>query len=188
MARDVLAILVGPGELYTADAGEPFPANPVAAVAGNWDDIGYSEDGWTVEADKTVEDVFVAELIDPVASFKTAQTIRITGQMAQVGLDQLQLAFGGGTIEIDTPAAGYTTYTPPITDEFNEFSALLRTKAPGSGTPKRDWQFPRTIAAGAVSSQFTKAPTKALVAMELRALVPGSGSIFKVVDEQGEES
>jgi len=186
MARTVDAILVGPGELYTAPQGEAFPTNPNTAVAGNWEDIGYSEDGWTVEADKTVEDVFVAELIDPVASFKTQQTIRVTGSMAQVGLEQLQISFGGGTISTGVPAVGYDTYTPPATDEYDEFSALLRTRAPGALAGVgflRDWQFPRVIMAGAVAAQFTKAPQKALVTMELRALVPTAGSIFSVIDE-----
>lgn len=182
MARDVTAIVIGPGELYWAPLGEAFPTNPATAVAGNWEDVGYSEDGWTVEADKTVEDVFVAELIDPVASFKTAQSIRITGSMAQVGLEQLQLAFGGGSIAVGAPAAGFDTYTPPASETFAEYAVLLRTDAPG-GALKRDWQFPRAIAAGAIASQFTKAPQKALVAMEFRVLVPASGSIFKVIDD-----
>lgn len=183
MARDVTAILVGTGTLYLAPIGTAFPTNPVTAPDAAFEDIGYSEEGWTIEADKTVEDVFVAELIDPVGSFKTAQTIRITGNMAQVGLEQLQFAFGGGTIATGSPAVGYDTYTPPITDEFDEFAALFRTKAPGAVGLLRDWKFPRVIAAGAISAQHTKAPTKALVALELRALVPASGAIFTVTDD-----
>lgn len=187
MARTVDEIVVGPGTLYTAPLGEAFPTNPATAPAGNWAEIGYSENGWSIEADKTFEDVFVAEEIDPVATFKTAQLIRIVGEMAQISLVNLQLAFGGGTISVDDPAVGFDTYTPPASDAFAELAVLLRTKAaPGvteSPNWMRDWQFPRAVAAGAISQQLTKAPQKALLATEFRALVPSTGSIFSVVDE-----
>lgn len=183
MARDVTEVLVGPGTLYTAPLGEAFPANPTTAPAGNWVEIGYSEDGWTVEADKTLEDVLVAEEVDPIATYKTAQSIRLTGQMAQASLENLKLAFGGGSIAVDTPAAGYDTYSPPASDSFDELAVLFRTNAPGTSGWKRDWQFPRAVAAGAVAAQFTKAPTKANVAMEFRVLKPSSGDIFNVIDQ-----
>lgn len=183
MPRDVTEVLVGPGTLYTAPLGEAFPANPQTTPAGNWVEIGYSEDGWTVEADKTFEDVLVAEEVDPIATYKTAQSIRLTGEMAQASLANLQLAFGGGTISTDTPAAGYDTYQPPASDTFSEYAVLLRTVAPGNTSWLRDWQFTRAVAAGAVAAQFTKAPQKANVAMEFTVLKPSAGDIFKVIDQ-----
>ena len=183
MARAVDEVLVGPGTLYTAPLGEAFPTNPSTAPAGNWAEIGYSEDGWSVEADKTFEDVLVAEEVDPIATYKTAQSIRLTGQVAQASLEVLQLAFAGGSISTDTPAAGYDTYTPPASDSFLEKAVLFRTVAPGDTAWKRDWQFPRAVAAGAVAAQHTKAPTKANVAMEWRVLKPSAGDIFTVIDQ-----
>lgn len=185
MPRSVDEILIGPGFLYTAALGEAFPTDPGTAVGGNWVEIGYSEDGWAVEADKTFEDVFVAEEVDPVGTYKTAQSIRIVGEVAQASLANLQLAFGGGTIQTDTPSAGFDTYTPPATTGFTEYAVLFRTNAPGTSAQafKRDWQFPRCVPAGAVSARFTKAPTKANVAIEFRALIPSAGSIFTVIDE-----
>lgn len=183
MPRDVTEVLVGAGTLYTAPQGEAFPTNPSTAPAGNWVEIGYSEAGWTVEADKTLEDVLVAEEVDPIATFKTAQSIRVTGEMAQASLPNLELAFGGGTFQVDTPAAGFDTYTPPTSDTFEELSVLLRTVAPGNTAWFRDWQFPRSAAAGAVAAQHTKAPQKANVAMEFRVLLPTAGSIFTIIDQ-----
>jgi len=185
MPRTVDEILIGPGYLYTAPLGEAFPTDPSTAVAGNWVEIGYSEDGWAVEADKTFEDVFVAEEVDPIGTFKTAQAIRVVGEMAQASLENLQLAFGGGTIQTGVPGVGFDTYTPPASDTFTEYAVLLRTNAPGTSAQGflRDWQFPRSIAAGAVSARFTKAPTKANVAIEFRALIPSAGTIFTVIDQ-----
>ena len=185
MARAVDEVVVGPGTLYTAPQGEAFPANPNTTPGGNWVEIGYSENGWTVEADKTFEDVFVAEEVDAIGTYKTAQAIRVTGELAQVSLETLEIAFGGGTIAVDTPAAGYDTYTPPSSDSFDELSVLFRTKAaPGVAAGwLRDWQFPRVVVAGAVSQALAKAPQKALLAIEFRVIKPSAGDIFKVIDE-----
>ena len=64
MARDPLEVLVGTGTLYAAPLGEAFPTDPTTAVAGNWEDVGYSDEGWSFVADRTFEDVEVAEEAD----------------------------------------------------------------------------------------------------------------------------
>ena len=57
-----------------------------------WTDIGYSEGGFSLEYDKTFEDVMVAEEIDPIKTIKTAQEVRVTGELAQASLSNLKLA------------------------------------------------------------------------------------------------
>jgi hypothetical protein len=185
MAKDVTAILIGTGTLYTdeIDGGEAlFPADPTTAPAAGWEDAGYTDDGVTVEFDPTIEDVYVAELTDAVDVMKTQQQFSVSAALAQTSLETLQLAMGG-TITADQPAAGFDTWVPNQTTVQSEFQLLFRSAAPGTDKA-RDWQFPRCIPVGATEIQHTKAPQKTMVAISFRVLVPSAGSIVSVIDEQ----
>ena len=184
--------MLGTGELYVATEGTAFPTDPTTAPSGSdWTDIGYSESGWTLDYDKTFEDVMVAEEIDPIFTIKTAQEVRISGELAQVSLANLKEAMGGGTITTGAPSSGFTELNPPTTDSFLEKSLLLRVDAPDStlgGTlKKRDVLVPRAVNVGAFSMTHAKAPQKVLVSVEYKVLKPGSGAqfstLFKIIDE-----
>ena len=95
-------VIVGTGVLYVAaisndgNASGDYVAFPGgdgsgawASPAAGWVDVGYSEDGWTLEMDKTFEDIMVAEEIDPIATFKTAQEVRLTGELSQASHTKL---------------------------------------------------------------------------------------------------
>jgi hypothetical protein len=185
MARDPLEVLVGTGTLYVAPQGEAYPATPATAVAGNWEDIGYSESGWTFAVDRTFEDIEVAEEVDRLRVVKTAQTIAMRGVAAQASLEVMQIAFGGGSIADDTPSAGFRTYTPPASSVFTERSILLRTDAPpGDGTNNRDIQCPRVVTTGAVEVAHDKAPQIQLIAVDFELIIPSAGSIFTIVEDK----
>jgi len=194
MAKSISEVMLGTGVLYIGDEAAAFPADPTATPSSSdWDDIGYSENGWTLDYDKTFEDVMVAEEIDPIFTIKTAQEVRISGELAQVSLANLNEAMGGASsgITADIPSAGFSTLTPPSTDSFVEKSLLFRVDAPDSilgGTlKKRDIQVPRAVNVGAFSMTHAKAPQKVLVAVEYKLLKPGSGAqfteLFKIIDE-----
>ena len=192
-------VLIGTGVLYVAAKGTAFPAQDSstatqwAANPSGWTDVGFSEDGWTLEYDKTFEDIMVAEEIDPVKSVKSAQEIRLTGTLAQASLTNIKEAFGGGTItENDTDfASGFDSLEPPATDGFTEKSLLLITEGPSGAI--RHLQIPRAINVGAFSMAQQKAPQKVLLATEFKLLVPdataasvgttdGKKNIFRIVD------
>ena len=68
-------VLIGTGVLYHKDrttSSLNFPGNDSSAwdtpasMTVAWEEVGYSEDGWTLEVDKTFEDIMVAEEIDPI--------------------------------------------------------------------------------------------------------------------------
>lgn len=185
MARDVLEVLVGTGTLYIAPQGEAYPANPTVAPTGNWEDPGYSSEGWTFGIDRTFEDILAAEEVDRLRIVKTEQTITLAGEMMQASLENMQIAFGGGAIADDTPSAGFRTYTPPASDAFSEWSLLLRALAPpGDGTELRDIQVPRVVATGAVEMQHAKAPDVTVIAVEFQALIPSAGDIFTIIEDK----
>ena len=183
MARDPLEVLVGTGTMYLAPQGEAFPTNPATAVAGNFEDVGYSEEGWAFVADRTFENVDVAEEVDPLRVLKTAQELRFRGTFAQASFENLQIALGGGTITTSDPSAGYRRYTPPASDEQDEYTILFRTNAPpGDGTKLRDFRIPRAISSGAIEMPHAKAPGKTVIAADFRLILPSAGSIFDVIE------
>ena len=197
MAQSISEVILGTGNLFVAsetdiNSGDAtFPTNPATAPSASyWDNIGYSEGGFSLEYDKTFEDVMVAEEIDPIKTIKTAQEVRITGELAQASLRNLKFAMAGGTTTADTPSSGYTELVPPSTDSFEEKSLLLRVNAPGTdeaGTAKvRDIQVPRAVNIGAFSMVHAKAPQKVTITIEYKVLKPNTGApytaIFKVID------
>ena len=197
MAKSITEVLLGTGTLFVAsetdvNAGTAtFPTTPAdTPSASYWDDIGYSEGGFSLEYDKTFEDVLVAEEVDPIKTIKTAQEVRITGELAQASLRSLKFAMAGGTTTADSPSSGFTTLTPPTTDSFEEKSLILRVNAPGNdeaGTAKvRDIHVPRAVNIGAFSMVHAKAPQKVTITIEYKVLKPNSSApftnIFKVID------
>ena len=197
MAKSITEVILGTGTLFVAsetdiNAGTAtFPSTPAdTPSASYWDDIGFSEGGFSLEYDKTFEDVIVAEEIDPIKTIKTAQEVRITGELAQASLRNLKFAMAGGTTSASTPSSRFTTLTPPSTDNFEEKSLLLRVNAPGNdeaGTAKtRDVQVPRAVNVGAFSMVHAKAPQKVTITVEYKVLKPNTGApfaqIFKIID------
>lgn len=195
-------VIVGTGVLYVAaisndgNASGDYVAFPGgdgsgawASPAAGWVDVGYSEDGWTLEMDKTFEDIMVAEEIDPIATFKTAQEVRLTGELAQASQANLQIALGGGTLTTGDGSNGYETgfnaITPPGTDDFDEKSLLLIVDGPAGAD--RHVQIPRAINVGAFSMAHQKAPQKVVIATEFKVLAPKQSvsqfqELFRIVD------
>ena len=194
-------VIVGTGVLYVAAISNDgnasgdyvaFPtddgSNAWADPAAAWVDVGYSEDGWTLEMDKTFEDIMVAEEIDPIATFKTAQEVRLTGELAQASQANIQVALGGGTITTGDGSngyvSGYNAIKPPSTDDFAEKSLLLIVDGPAGAD--RHVEIPRAINVGAFSMAQQKAHQKVVIGVEFKVLKPKSVSqyteLFRIVD------
>ena len=194
-------VIVGTGVLYVAAIANDgnasgdyvaFPTDDGASAwsdpASSWVDVGYSEDGWTLEMDKTFEDIMVAEEIDPIATFKTAQEVRLTGELAQASQANIQVALGGGTITTGDGSngyvSGYNAILPPSTDDFDEKSLLLIVDGPAGAD--RHVEIPRAINVGAFSMAHQKAPQKVVIGIEFKVLKPKSVSqytdLFRIID------
>lgn len=201
-------VLIGTGVLYYKDrttASLAFPGDD-SANTGNWEnptamtvawsEIGYSEDGWTLEVDKTFEDVMVAEELDPIKTLKSAQEVRLTGELAQASLDKLTIAMGGGSVAEDSAnyASGYWKYLPPLTDDFIEYALVLH--ADGQAGSDRQFHIPRAVNTGSFAMAHQKAPQKVTLATEFKVLVPdstlnvgssgGSYYLFRVVENRND--
>lgn len=197
-------VLIGTGVLYVADRttnGLAFPTDDgsgafqTAAVASaSWRDIGYSEDGWTLEMDRTFEDILVAEEVDPIKTIKTAQEARLMGELSQASLKNLAIAMGQKDSYVSEDdsgfASGYDVIKAPITDSFDELAGLLLVEGPAGAD--RQVHMPRMVSVGAFSMSHAKAPQKVVIATEFKLLVPdstlnvgatgGKNHLFVIVD------
>jgi hypothetical protein len=184
MARNTLEVLIGTGTLYVAPEGTVFPADPEEAPSGTWRDVGYSEEGWSFNVERDVEDVEVAEEIDPIDVLATSREIHLVGEAAQSSLENLRVALGGGTITPDAGPPATSTYTPTGTDTLTRFALLFRGKAPTVGLQAnvRDIQMPHVIPVGAVELAAKKAPDKSLVGMDFRVIKVTGDDIFTIID------
>lgn len=204
MSRSTEAVLIGPGYFHTAlhTAGVPEAAPTLAtddvltdAPGGNWADVGYSEEGWNLILENEFSFWTPAELIDPVAASKDAQTVSFRGVLAQFTLESLVTALGGGTITVDTAGVADTSaelrsYAPPASDEFDRMSVLFRTKAPGVNvetgeTNIRDIWIPQVISIASADIPHNKgADNPSLVAVELRALKMTGQNVFDIFEQR----
>ena len=196
-------VLIGTGVLYIKDASTSnlsFPGNtsdnfdnPTGMTVA-WDQVGYSEDGWTLEVDKTFEDVMVAEELDPIKTLKSAQEVRLTGELAQASLDNFKIAMGGGNRQTDeigaglnggagTSQSGYHTFKPPTSDTFTEFALILH--ADGQAGSDRQFWMPRTVNTGSFAMAHQKAPAKVTLATEFKLLVPETTGLNVGSDSAG---
>lgn len=204
MPRDAEAVLIGPGYFYVAEhtvgVPEAKPTMTTADVittdpAGNWVDVGYTEEGWNLVLETEMSFWMPAELVDFIASSKDSQTVTFRGVMAQFTLETLITALGGGSIAIDTAGVYQTspelrTYTPPASDEFARISALFRTKAPLVGDISaeqniRDIYIPQVISITTADIPHNKgADNPSLVAVELRGLKMTGLDVFEISEQR----
>ena len=79
MAQSITEVILGTGNLFVANESDlngsspnaTFPTTPADTPSPSyWDNIGYSEGGFSLEYDKTFEDVMVAEEIDQLRQSK----------------------------------------------------------------------------------------------------------------------
>ncbi len=188
MARETTEVLMGPGYFYMAPFGEAAPSLGVSDVistdpAGSWEDIGYSEDGWSLVADVTIEYFTPAEEVDPIAAIKTAQEVHMRGVAIQFSLDNLKLFMGGGDISTDAGPPAIQTFTPAASDAFDFYAVLFRTWAPGGANDKvRDIYIPRVLSVSSLDISHMKGASPSSLAVDVRALKSTGVDIFTIVE------
>lgn len=204
MARNANEVLLGPGYFYVApatastpEAAPTFDENFTLSTdpAGNWEDVGYSEDGWSIIGSNEFSFWTPAELVDPVATVKDSAEYALRGVMAQFSLENLQIALAGGTITVDSAGVADTTpglrhYDPPGTAEFSYFSALFVTQKNDdndttSEPAVRMTYIPFVVSVAEVEIPHTKGANPSLMGVELRAIKRSGYNIFRI-DEQFE--
>lgn len=202
MARNTDQVLLGPGYMYVAPATVGAPEAPptftaslevTTAPGGNWEDVGYSEDGWALAGSNQFSFWTPAEEVDPIVTVKDSAEYFLRGVLAQFTLENLQLALSGGTITQDsagTPGsvAGLRHYIPSSSSTFSYFSALFITAMneinPGTTLPcVRHTYLPFVVSVAEAEIQHTKGANPSTIGLELRAIKQTGSDPFRI-DEQ----
>lgn len=164
------AIQLGPGTLYVASIGTTDPTSATAALPSAWRQVGYTEEGSTFTRDLTVEEVFVAEAIDPVRSDVTASVAKLALQMAEMTRSNLALALNMGPDE----ANNATVLEPPTPGTEVRVKIVLDTQGGAR------WLFRKCFNGGSLSMARQKAPNKALIPVEFSLELPTGATAFAV--------
>lgn len=130
MAQDseqLVVAVAGSVKLANLADSPSLPANsdgPTAATP-DFTDLGYTtEDGVTLTATPTVEDIGAWQSATPVRRLVTARAITAAFSLEQWNQDNFALAFGGGVWS--EPAAGVFRYDPPAdTDALSEYALIV---------------------------------------------------------------
>jgi hypothetical protein len=173
-------LLVDAGYLFWAPLLTALPATVGGTVAGSvftdswpvaWISLGATEEGSTFEYEVNVEPMSVAEFFDPVRYATTSRTGSFAFSLASYTLTNLGRALNGAPTVISGSGA----------------TQLNRLRPPAVGAETRcmiGWESAdntmrlvcyQTICSGTVSSQFRKAPDKALIPCTFNFEMPASG-------------
>ncbi|KKM61797.1 hypothetical protein LCGC14_1528110 [marine sediment metagenome] len=155
-----LEIVNGPLSVYWGPVGEGFPAAD-AAIAGNWLLIGtsgahnYSEDGVSVNLEKSTE--FFRALASPFPrkAFTPEADVMINFQMADITIAEMRLALNQNSV---TVGGTVDSIQLDIGIDPTEIALLVRGvgKSPQFLGGNVQWDVPRVVEAGSRELSFVK--------------------------------
>jgi hypothetical protein len=165
MAKVAANVLVGVATLYY----HPTAGTAEGSVAT---EVGYTEDGVSIEYNPTIEDIEVEEETVPINRVITKEEISITCNMAESDLEQLELAMAGASRAADVITLGGGT--------LQDFALKIVGTAPGGLT--------RTIYAGYVHPTGTvgmsyKKGEKTIVPVTLKPFLNASGGTVLTISD-----
>jgi hypothetical protein len=171
--------------LYDVDDVADLPAKTVL-YGGTWDidDVGYTKGGATVQVNRTIQDEYFDQDIDPVLEIVTQRDIRLRTVLGEATMAHMLAAFGFGALtHVDSTSSIHGDDTlfingllPPITDVSVGLEAKMR-----DGMPMRFILY-RANAVANVSLAFMKNQT-VTVPYEARAMNDTSvnnGQVLKI--------
>lgn len=104
-------ISTGAGLIYYAPLGTAVPVSRTTAWAAGWEVVGYTENGHSFNHSLIVENIEVAEVLEPVRRVTTGKDDRFVFTMAEITLAHFEFALNGGTVTAD--GAIGSIYEPP---------------------------------------------------------------------------
>lgn len=167
-------VRVGPGWLYIGAVGATEPTDlDTDWDYADWTPIGYTDEGSEFQFDRTVENVEVAEELDPVLTFETSRSTKISFASAEITARNLQVALNGGDINV---SGATTTFEPP---EAGDITYVAIGWQATDGLER--WVFRKALSAEPVSIGRRKSPDKAVIQMGFQVVKPDSGAPWKAI-------
>lgn len=175
------AVRVGAGRLLIAPEDSTEPTDLATAWDAAWTELGYTNEGSTFTFEGTFEDVTVEEELDPIYTFQTARRALVSFAAAQLTANNLQTALNGGEI---TTAAGVVKFEPP---GVGDYTHVMLGWESDDGFER--WVFRKCIQIGNIEVPRRRAPNKAIIPMQFRAVKPtGAATFVAFFDEDYDES
>lgn len=112
MAGTTTNLIQGAGILYTGAFGATEPADTsvgTAPASGDWTDVGFTKDGVSLSYSPTFSELEVDQIMDVVERRITRREFRVSTNMAEVTLDNLNLALNGS---VSSTGVGYESFEP----------------------------------------------------------------------------
>ena len=102
-------IVAGPAKVYLAPIGEAFP-DINEEPAGNWQDMGDTEGGVSVEIGQDVTELSTDQVIAPIKVIRTGESVTITFALAEATLENLAKVLNDITVTDVAPGSGTAGY------------------------------------------------------------------------------
>lgn len=167
LQRNKRNIIVGEVALFYAPVDTPNPADTVPLFEG-WEDPwihpGYTEEGVATNFERETQDHNVEEDALPAMRATTTATFTISTSFAENLLENMRIAYGGGTI--DGTADGKQTLT--LSNDLEELAVGFEGRAPNG--KMRRVIIPRVVSSGTVETANRRAESKRLLPAEFASL------------------
>lgn len=115
-----------PGKLYIAPIDTAEPADHTSPWDAAWVPLGYTDEGSVFNYEISMDNVEVAEELDPIARVTTGRDAGIEFALAEITYKNLTLAFNGGLVvgdgqawEFEPPELGKETRVMVGWDAYN---------------------------------------------------------------------
>lgn len=167
---DADEVLLGPGMLYAAPIGTTEPDSASATLGSAFREVGYTDEGSTIDIAYTTEAVPVAEEFYPVKIVTTGVESAIGFAMKQMSRRNLALATNAGA---DAANDG-SSFEPP--DPGDEVRVMLVLDTEDGAR----WIFRRCFQGGSVSINRNKAPNVATLPVQFQLEKPTGSAPWKV--------
>lgn len=154
---DAYQILSGAGTLYVAPANESKP-DVDATPAGNWEEMGETNDGVTVTYTQEQEKKFTDQRTGAVKVLRTEEGLMVETDLAQATLENLAQVMGGLTVTDNAPGAS-TIGTREMGmyqgGDVSEYALLFRADSPYGDYPAQ-YYIPRGVFSGEAGMEYKK--------------------------------
>jgi hypothetical protein len=163
-------ILTGVGNLYVAPVGTTFPTL-TATPSASWTYVGETQDGVTVTADQSIEEITVDQETGPVEAVRAEESLMVETKMARHTIENLAIALG--QTAIDTPPSTGVAGTREVPlykgSAVQKYALLFRGKSPYGDYPAQ-FEIKRGYFGGSTELEFVK-DANTPIPVEFHALV-----------------
>lgn len=165
-------VQLGAGVLYVAALATPDPEDAADVTGGSaWREVGWTDDGSTINFETTSEDIFAEEEFYPVKTSVTAVTATVSFAMMQSTRQNLAMALNLGA----SAANDDTILEPPTPGNESRIKMAHITDAGAV------WIFRRAFQSGAINLANQKAPDKKLIPVQFKLEKPAGAEPWAVI-------